>query len=202
MPSGEGGRTLAGFFARFQRLKWMRDLSPDGWVLFTTGGLRNFAYGFVSVVLALYLAALGLDVVAVGVVFTAALAGGAAMTLLLTAIADRVGRRRVLMVGAALMAMAGAVFAVTDNPLLLITAAIIGTISPSGKEVGPFLSVELAILPQTTGERNRTGLFAAYNLVAYLAGALGTLAVGVPSFLAWNRWRGTAHSSGATWRHR
>jgi MFS family permease len=164
-------------------LKWIRELSPDGWVLFATGGLRNFAYGFLSVVLALYLAALGLDVVTVGFIFTAALAGGAAMTVVLTAVADRVGRRRVLLVGSALMALAGAVFVLTDDPIVLMAAAMIGTISPSGREVGPFLAVEQAILPQTTGDRHRTDLFAAYNLVAYLAGALGTLAVGVPSLL-------------------
>lgn len=145
--------------------------------------MRNFAYGFLSVVLALYLDALGLDAAAVGFVFTAALVGGAFMTLLLTAVADRAGRRRVLMAGSLLMALAGAVFALTDNPALLVAAAIVGTISPSGKEVGPFLSVELAILPQTTADRNRTGLFAAYNLVGYLTGAVGTLAVGVPSLM-------------------
>jgi MFS family permease len=162
-------------------LKWIRELSPDGWVLFATGGLRNFAYGFLSVVLALYLAALGLDIVTVGFIFTTALAGGALMTAAFTAVADRVGRRRVLLVGTGLMAAAGAVFALTDNPFILLAAAVVGTISPSGKEVGPFLSIEQAILPQTTGDRNRTALFAAYNLVGYLAGALGTLMVGVPS---------------------
>lgn len=183
-PALELGRcNLAGLDAQLRRLKWIRELSPDGWVLFATGGLRNLAYGFLSVVLALYLAALGLDIIAVGFIFTAALAGGAVMTAAFTAVADQVGRRRVLLVGTGLMAVAGAVFALTDNPLLLLAAAVVGTISPSGREVGPFLSIEQAILPQTTTDRNRTGLFAAYNLVAYLAGALGTLVVGVPSLL-------------------
>src|SRR5215208_4684214 len=163
---------------------WVRALSRDGWLLFAACGVRNFAYGFLSVVLGVYLAALGLSVEAIGGIFTAALAGGAVMTLVLTGVADRLGRRQILIAGAALMAAAGIVFALTDQVLVLAVAAILGTISPSGKEVGPFLSVEQAILPQTTTDEQRTEVFAAYNLVNYLATALGALAVGLPTVLA------------------
>ena len=162
---------------------WLPELSPDGWLLFATCGVRTFAYGFLSVVLALYLAALGLETAAIGGLFTAALAGGALMTVLLTGVADAVGRRRVLVFGAALMALTGVVFARTENLVLLTVAAIFGAISPSGKEVGPFLSLEQAVLPQTTSNERRTSVFAAYNLVGSLAGALGALAVGVPEAL-------------------
>jgi MFS family permease len=162
---------------------WLPALSPDGWLLFATCGVRSFAYGFLSVVLALYLAAIGLEPAAIGAIFTAALAGGAIMTVALTAVADRLGRRRVLVLGALLMALAGAVFALTDRALVLGLAAVVGTISPSGKEVGPFLSVEQAVLPQTTDDTRRTSVFAAYNLVGSLAGALGALAAGVPDLL-------------------
>ncbi len=162
---------------------WLPALSPDGWLLFATCGVRSFAYGFLSVVLGLYLAALGLEPTTIGAIFTAALAGGAVMTIALTAVADRLGRRRVLLIGALLMALAGAVFALTPNALLLGLAAVVGTISPSGKEVGPFLSVEQAVLPQTTDDTRRTSVFAAYNLVGSLAGALGALAAGAPALL-------------------
>lgn len=142
--------------------------------------MRSFAYGFLSVVLGLYLGTIGLETWAIGWIFTAALTGGAVMTALLTNIADRWGRRSLLMLGAVLMALAGTAFALTDNLALLAAAAILGTISPSGKEVGPFLSIEQAILPQTTSEERRTGVFAAYNLVGSLASALGALAVSWP----------------------
>jgi MFS family permease len=134
-----------------------------------------------SVVLGLYLDAIGLDTTGIGWIFTAAIAGGAVMTVVLTAVADSFGRRTLLVVGAILMALAGLVFVATNNPVLLAVAAIFGTISPSGKEVGPFLSIEQAILPQTTGDQNRTTVFSAYNLVGSLAGALGALAVDVPT---------------------
>jgi MFS family permease len=162
---------------------WATTLSRDGWLLFAACGVRNFAYGFLSVVLGVYLAALGLGVEAIGGIFTAALAGGALMTLALTSVADRLGRRNVLVLGAVLMAAAGVAFALTDQILILAAAAILGTISPSGKEVGPFLSVEQAILPQTTTDARRTEVFAAYNLVNSLATALGALVVAVPALL-------------------
>src|SRR5262249_17255832 len=148
---------------------WAKTLSRDGWLLFAACGVRNFAYGFLSVVLGVYLAALGQSVEAIGGIFTAALAGGALMTLALTSVPDPLGRRKVLALGAVLMAAAGVAFALTDQILVLTLAAILGTISPSGKEVGPFLSVEQAILPQTTTDARRTEVFAAYNLVNSLA---------------------------------
>jgi MFS family permease len=159
-------------------------LSRDGWLLFATCAVRSFAYGFLSVILGLYLDAVGLGPAAIGWIFTAALAGGAAMTIIITAVADRFGRKALLVVGAILMALAGWIFAISDNAIILTIAAIFGTISPSGKEVGPFLSIEQAILPQTTSDHQRTVVFAAYNLVGSLAGAMGALAVGLPALFS------------------
>ncbi|HYJ15563.1 MAG TPA: MFS transporter, partial [Candidatus Limnocylindria bacterium] len=156
-------------------------LSRDGWLLFATCGIRSLAYGFLSVILGLYLDAIGLSTTAIGWIFTAALAGGAVMTIIITAFADSFGRKSLLIVGALLMALAGWAFAVSDNPIVLTFAAVFGTISPSGKEVGPFLSLEQAILPQATSDRSRTAVFSAYNLVGSFAGALGALMVSLPS---------------------
>jgi MFS family permease len=159
---------------------WAHTLGRDGWILFATAGLRSFAFGFVSVMLGPYLAARGLSAGAIGAIFTAALVGSAVMTVALAGMADRLGRRRVLLGSAGLMALGGAGFALSEDPWLLTAAAVLGTISPSGKEVGAFLSVEQAILPQTVPARERTSLFAAYNLVGSLCGAVGALLVGVP----------------------
>jgi MFS family permease len=159
-------------------------LSRDGWLLFATCGVRSFAYGFLSVVLGLYLDAIGLTTTAIGWIFATALAGGAVMTIVITTAADRFGRKTLLILGAALMAIAGWVFAISNDPLLLTLAAIFGTISPSGKEVGPFLSIEQAILPQTAEDQHRTTVFSAYNLIGSLCGALGALAVGLPSLFS------------------
>lgn len=173
-------------------------LSRDGWLLLASCAVRSFAYGLLSVILGVYLDGVGLSPVTIGWIFTAALAGSAVMTLVIAALADRFGRKRLLVAGAILMALAGWVFAVSDHPLVLALAAIFGTISPSGKDVGPFLSLEQAILPQTVKDQQRTAVFSAYNLVGSFAGALGALAVGLPALLSLPATAGNACCSGAT----
>jgi MFS family permease len=147
-------------------------------LLFTTRIVRLFCYGFLSVILALHLVETGLTERQVGLLFTLTLAGDAVITLWLTTSADRVGRRKVLVVGALLMAGAGLGFVLTRNYLLLILAAIIGVISPGGNEIGPFLSVEQAGLSQLVPNEKRTGYFAWYNLAGSFATATGALTGG------------------------
>ena len=146
--------------------------------LFSTRIIRLFCYGFLSVILALYLAQIGLIEQQIGLLFTLTLVGDAGISLWLTTSADRIGRKRTLIVGALLMLGAGVVFIVTHNILLLLMAAIIGVISPSGNEIGPFLSVEQAALTQLLPNEKRTQTFAWYNLVGSFATAMGALSGG------------------------
>ena len=147
-------------------------------LLFTTRIIRLFSYGFLSVVLALYLSAAGLTGRQIGLLFTFTLAGDAVISLWLTTSADRFGRKRTLLVGALLMVGAGAVFLISRNPIILGIAAIIGVISPSGNEIGPFLSVEQAALTQMLPGGKRTQAFAWYALAGSLATATGALVGG------------------------
>lgn len=152
--------------------------TKDVRILFATRITRLFAYGFLSVVLALYLIEAGLSAWQIGMLLALTLAGDAAISLWLTTNADRIGRRRMLIVGAGLMLLAGIVFLITRNPLVLTAAAIVGVISPSGNEIGPFLSIEQAALSQLVADENRTRLFAWYNLAGSFATATGALAGG------------------------
>jgi MFS family permease len=156
----------------------LRNLTRDGWLLFLTRFLRLFAYGSLSVVLVFYLIGLGLSESQTGLLLTLTLAGDTVVSLYLTTRADRIGRRRMLVVGAILMAAAGLAFAFTRNYLLLIFAGTIGVISPSGNEVGPFLSIEQAALSHVIPARARTEVFAWYTLAGSLATALGALCGG------------------------
>jgi MFS family permease len=153
-------------------------LPADGYILFGTRVIRMFAYGFLSVMLVLYLAQLGLSEGLIGLLLSLTLIGDAAISLWMTTTADRIGRRRILIAGAGLMLFAGILFAVTDRVALLLIAAIIGVISPSGYEVGPFLSVEQAALSQIVPDDQRTQVFAWYNLVGSFATAIGALCGG------------------------
>jgi MFS family permease len=159
-------------------LSLVRLLTTDGRLLFTTRLVRLFAYGFSSVVLALYLAQVGLTTTQIGLLFTFTLIGDAGISLWITTSADRIGRKRMLLLGAALMLSAGVVFALTGNVVLLVVAATLGVLSPSGNEIGPFLSIEQAALSQIVPDDQRTRVFAWYNLVGSFATATGALVGG------------------------
>ena len=158
----------------FEKTPAGRDMS----LLFLTRSLRLFAYGFLSIGFVLYLARIGLSGPAVGLLLTLTLLGDAAISLWITTRADRVGRRRMLIVGAGLMVAGGVAFLVTRRPELLMLAAIVGVLSPSGNEVGPFLSIEQSALSQLVADEERTRVFAWYNLAGSVATAVGALVGG------------------------
>ena len=89
--------------------------SPDLPLLFATRALRMFAYGVASVVLVLHLAAAGIGEARVGLLLTLTLLGDVAVSLAVTTRADRLGRRRMLALGGALVAATGAAFATHDR---------------------------------------------------------------------------------------
>src|SRR6266436_4268093 len=134
----------------------LKGMTRDGWLLFFTRFLRLFAYGSLSVVLVFYLVALGLSESQTGILLTLTLVGDVVVSLFLTTRADRIGRRRMLIVGAILMAAAGLAFACTSNVIFLVIAGTIGLISPSGNEVEPFLSIEQIALAHIVSQRTRT----------------------------------------------
>jgi MFS family permease len=153
-------------------------MDRDVALLFLTRAVRMFGYGLLSVVLVLYLTALDLSAGEVGLLLALTLLGDAAVSLWLTTHADRIGRRKVLVAGAGLMLAAGLAFVATPVYVVLVVAATIGVISPSGNEVGPFLAVEQASLSQIVAAGSRTGLLARYQLVGSFSTAIGALVGG------------------------
>jgi MFS family permease len=147
-------------------------------LLFATRAVRLFAYGLLSVVLVLHLVAAGLSEARIGLLLTLTLLGDTVISLLLTTQADRAGRRRTLLAGGALMVLAGALLAGAGSFPVLLFAATVGVVSPSGNEVGPFLAVEQAALSQALPDGRRTQVFAWYQLTGALATAAGSLAGG------------------------
>jgi len=161
-------------------LNW---LTPDGRLILAAKTVRTFGYGLMSVVLGLYLDRAGYAPTVVGAILSASLAGSALLTLFAAARADRFGRRRTLVLSTVLMAGSGLVFAFSQNVWALVLAALSGTVSATSGEVGPFESVEHAILPQTTPPEQRNRIFGWYNTLAALAVAVGALAAGLPAWL-------------------
>jgi MFS family permease len=159
-------------------------LSQDGKLLLAARTARTFAYGFLSVILAIYLKLIGFSDLYIGLILTATLINSVIFTLIASFYADMIGRRKILIVYAALMSLSGAVFFVTTNYIALIASAFIGTINVTGTETGAFLSIEQAILPQTTNDiKKRNTLYAIYNMVGTFAMSAGVLLSGFPGLL-------------------
>src|SRR5919197_1558018 len=160
---------------------WM---SNDGKLLLAARTARTFAYGFLSVILAIYLKLIGFSDLYIGLILTSTLANSVIFTLIASFYADRTGRRKVLIVYAALMSLSGAIFFVTSNYVSLIISAFIGTINVTGTDTGAFLSIEQAILPQTISDtKKRNTIYAIYNMVGTFAMSAGVLLSGFPSIL-------------------
>lgn len=162
-------------------LNW---LSKDGKLLLSARIVRTFSYGFLSIILAIYLKLIGFDEILIGLILSATLVNSVIFTLLASFYADRIGRRKVLLIYAILMSVSGAIFLTTENYVALIVAALIGTINVTGSETGAFLSIEQAILPQTVKDlKKRTSVFAIYNTVGTFAMSAGVLLSGLPEIL-------------------
>src|SRR5439155_5602575 len=144
--------------------------------------VRAGAYGFGSVILGASLARGGLGSAQVGLVLGSLLAGSALASIGLARRADRLGRRRVYAILYGLMAVGGAVFALTNALPALILAGLTGTLSVDVIESGPFTSVEQAMIPEVAGHRAARA-FGRYNAIAALAGAGGALLAGGPAAL-------------------
>ena len=159
-------------------------LSTDGKLILSARVIRTFAYGFLSIVLAIYLKLLGFNDLLIGIILTTTLINSVIFTLVASFYADRIGRRKILIIYGALMSVAGAIFFTTDNYLALIAAALIGTINVTGSETGAFLSIEQALLPQTVNDnRKRNTIFALYNMAGTFAMSAGILLSGLPTIL-------------------
>ena len=159
-------------------------LTRDGRLLLAAKMVRAFAYGFLSVILAIYLKLIGFDELLIGLILTTTLLNSVVFTLVASFYADKIGRRKFLLLYAALMSVSGFIFAVSENYIALIIAAFIGTINITGAETGAFLTIEQAILPQTLKKlRKRNTVFAIYNMAGTFAMAAGVLLSGLPAVL-------------------
>ena len=161
--------------SRLRRRLLPSSATPDSALLVQTRGLRALADGLVSTVLAVYLVSIGLSGGQVGAIVTATLLGSAALTLLVGLRGHVVPRRRLLLAASVLMFATGLVFAFSTTFVVLVIAAVLGTINPSSGDVSVFLPTEQSLLPVTVTSIDRTSMFARFSVVAFVAGATGAL---------------------------
>jgi MFS family permease len=155
-------------------------------LLYAARGLRGIGDGFAIIILPAYMTALGYDAVAVGFVATASLLGTALLTLIVGWIAPRHDLRPLLMFGAGLMAATGIAFPGVEHFVLIVLVAFVGTINPSGGDLGVLVPLEHAVLAHSAADARRTQVFARYSLIGALCTAAGSLAAALPDVLMAN----------------
>lgn len=155
----------------------------DRRILLATAFLRALATGLMGVLLGLYLARLDFSAGEIGMVIGVGLTGAALSTLIVTFLGDRLGRRRSLLVLAALGAMGGVALLWTSHLLAVCVAAFVGMVNGAGRDRAAALVIEQAVLPQTTSDAGRTRAYAWYNVLQDAGHALGALAAGLPAFI-------------------
>lgn len=156
-----------------------RESSRDVRLLWISVFLRMASFGLTNQVLTLFLKSLDVSETNIGLFMTLTLIGDTVISYLLTWHADKIGRRLVMIIGALMMFISGAVFLVSSHFVVLLIAAILGVISPSGDETGPFKSVEEASIAHLTPHVHRPEVFAFYGLFATAGAAIGSLISGV-----------------------
>jgi len=152
-------------------------------LLYVARGLRGFGDGFAIIILPAYMTILGYDAAAVGIVATASLLGTAALTLIVGWIAPRHDLRALLLFGAGLMVTTGLAFPNVEHFTLIALVAFVGTVNPSGGDLGVLVPLEHAVLARGAKDDKRTHIFARYSLIGALSTAAGSLAASLPDFL-------------------
>src|SRR4051794_7650324 len=160
------------------------DTSPDVVRLVVGRAIRGFVDGFVSVLLAQYLSALGFSPTEVGAIVTGTLLGSAVLTLAFGLQAHRFALRTMLLAACGMMAATGLGFSVFTMFWPLLVVAVVGTLNPSAGDVSVFLPTEQAFIAGRVEQRSRARIYARYNLAGAFAGAFGALVSGVPEGLA------------------
>jgi MFS family permease len=158
-------------------------MAADRLLIYGAGLLRGLAAGEISVLAAVYLAKRGFPEAQFGLVLACGLAGVLAGTVYGTWFADRVGRRRSLVLLASLAAAGGVALAVVDSLWALALAAFLGMVNTQGSDRGAAQALEAAILPGVVSARQRTRAYAWYNALQDTGGAIGALLAALPAVL-------------------
>jgi len=153
-------------------------VSRDGRLVFVAKATRTFCYGFLGALFPVYLAERGMDARQIGMAVTLTLLASATMTFAVRRPAERYGARAALVAQAGLIVVSALVFLMTEQPWLIVAAAMVGNLAVGTGETGPFLTLEQVAVTRATPRERLTTALSWYNLAGYAASALGAAAVG------------------------
>jgi MFS family permease len=163
-------------------------LERDVWILMASRGARSFAYSCLNVIFAIYLSQLGYSPIMIGIVISTAYISSAILTVVWGILSDRYGRRKILMLLAALTIVSNAIYVFFSQLVFIFIAVIVTNIGAGGtggggQGGGPFNPVEQALLAEKCTPENRNRIFSLNAFVGSMLGSLGALFSSLPEYL-------------------
>ena len=155
----------------------------DFFLISAAGFLRSFGTGLLGVILGIYLSRRGYTSLWIGVVIAVGLAGSSVGTTAVGMTADRLGRRRFLVILSMLTAIGALGLAFSPTSALLLVAAFIGMVNATGTDRSAAYALDQAVIPALVSDSKRTWSLAVYNVLIDGGGSLGALIAGLPLFL-------------------
>jgi len=155
----------------------------DLFFIYSAGFLRSFGVGLMGVVLGIYLFRVGLSSFAIALVVAAGLTGSALATVVVMLRADRLGRKRILLLLSLLSVVSGIALAKTPNAPVLALMAFAGMLNGTGTDRSAAFALDQAIIPGLVPDIRRTWTLAWYNVLLDAGGSVGALVAGLPLFL-------------------
>lgn len=154
-------------------LKTLADSHRDVFFIIVLRMIRLVAFGATALIFAIYLKTIGIDERYIGLFMTLTFVGDLILSFYLALIADKVGRRVVILLSSLLIIVTGLVFAWTENIYILAAVAFFGVLTPSGGEVGAFRSIEQSAIALLSPPDHRSDVYAWYNFSGAFCQAFG-----------------------------
>ena len=174
------------------------NLQRDVLVLTASRGVRAFAFSYLNIIFAIYLNQLGYSTMTVGLVISTAFASGAVLTAVWGFLSDRYGRKKILILLAALTIVSNTIYVLFSQLFFIFSAVMISNVGAGGtggggQGGGPFNPVEQALLAEKCTAENRNRIFSTNAFAGSIMGSLGALVAGLPQYLQ-ERWGWAAYS--------
>jgi len=151
----------------------------DAKILIFSNSFRSFSSALLAVSFPIYLSKIGASSVLIGLTFMGISLFSAIRSLVEGVVADRIGRKPILLLIAASLVAGGAIFVATTNITILLVAAVLFTVGGTIT----YTPAEVALLSDKVSDGNRTMTYSINATLATAASILGSFAGALPEAL-------------------
>ncbi|EMG45674.1 hypothetical protein SBY92_004840 [Candida maltosa Xu316] len=166
------------FIAEEVGLHTLSSSGCDVYLIIALRMIRLVGFGATSLILALFLKSLDIPEQFIGLFMTLTFIGDLVSSFLLSIVTDQIGRKKMLVLCSIMMAVTGGVFTLFENYYVLVITAILGILTPSGGEVGPFRTIEQSAIASLVPATQRPDIYAWYTFLGTFSAAIGSVIAG------------------------